>query len=522
MSLNLAGILHGSAHRYPDRVAAIDGDREWSYRELAHGARRLAAALANLGVRPGDRVALMASNCAEFTLSYFGILTLGAIVVPLNHLLVASEIAYHLQDSGAVAVIARASLEAQVREGVAAARGCARLIWIGGGEVDGRLSFRLDELLESCGPLPDIAQTEIGDTAVILYTSGTTGRPKGAELTHHNMYENARWCAERSRSVIPDQPLFLGTGYVALSALPLFHSFGQTCVQNASLFHGGRSVYLSRWDPDEALRLMARHGVTSFSGVPTMYFALLKAAEGKEIHLPALRYCGSGGAAMPVEIMLEFEQRFPCRIMEGYGLSETSPVATFHTPEFERRPGSVGRAIDGCEVAIFNDRDEPCAPGERGEVVIRGHNIMKGYYRRPEATEEALRGGWFHSGDIGVMDAEGYVFIVDRKKDMIIRGGFNVYPRELEEILYAHEAVREAAVIGIPDEEHGEEVVAVIALREGATATAESIQAFCRTRMAAYKYPRHILFRDELPKGPTGKILKRELRGSCLSPGPAS
>jgi long-chain acyl-CoA synthetase len=249
-----------------------------------------------------------------------------------------------------------------------------------------------------------------------------------------------------------------------------------------------------------------------------MYFGLLHAGCAGRYRLERLRFCNSGGAPMPVEVMAEFEEKYPARIMEGYGLSETSPVATFHTPEFPRKPGAVGKPIDGCEVRIVDDLDRPLPSGEVGEVVIRGENIMKGYYRRPEATAEAMRGGWFHSGDLGRIDEEGYLTIVDRKKDMILRGGFNVYPRELEEVIYGHPAIREAAVIGVPDPEHGEEVIAVVALKDGCALTEQELILYCRERMAAYKYPRMVRFRESLPKGGTGKILKRALRdemGEC-------
>jgi long-chain acyl-CoA synthetase len=299
---------------------------------------------------------------------------------------------------------------------------------------------------------------------------------------------------------------------VGLATLPLYHSFGQTCVQNSMLFNGAAVSYLPRFNPDAALDQMARDRVTYFAGVPTMYFALLHHPTAGERDLSSLKYCMSGGAPMPVEVLNEFDARFGTKIMEGYGLSETSPTACTHTPARPRKVGTVGWAILGCEIRIHDGEDRRLPAGDAGEVVMRGVNIMKGYYRNPAATADAMRGGWFHSGDIGILDEDGYLAIVDRKKDMIIRGGFNVYPREVEEILYGHPAVREAAVLGAPDAEHGEEVKAVLALKEGTIATAEEIVAYCKERMAAYKYPRLVEFLPELPKGPTGKILKRALR----------
>jgi long-chain acyl-CoA synthetase len=299
---------------------------------------------------------------------------------------------------------------------------------------------------------------------------------------------------------------------VALAALPLFHSFGQTCIQNAAIAAGGTFTLLPRFSPEEAFAIMERDRVTLFAGVPTMYFALLHHEPKRAPDLSALKYCMAGGSAMPVEVMRAFEAKFPVKILEGYGLSETSPVASFNVLHRPRKPGSIGYPVWGVEMCIQDDADRPVADGEPGEICIRGHNIMKGYWKRPDATKESLRSGWFHSGDIGVRDADGSYRIVDRKKDMIIRGGFNVYPREVEEVLYAHPSILEAAVIGVPHESHGEEVKAVIVPREGSGLTREAVTDWCKDRLAAYKYPRIVEFSEGLPKGPTGKILKRELR----------
>jgi long-chain acyl-CoA synthetase len=340
---------------------------------------------------------------------------------------------------------------------------------------------------------------------VILYTSGTTGKPKGAELTHSNLFVN---CAVVVPKLVPDA----GDDHVALATLPLFHSFGQTCIQNATIALGGTFTLIARFDPEKAFRVMARDGVTLFAGVPTMYFALLHHEGGERHDLSRLRYALTGGAPMPVEVMHAFEKKFDVKIQEGFGLSETSPVASFGVLHKRRKPGSIGYPVWGVEMRIVDDGDRPLPDGERGEICIRGHNIMKGYLGRPDATKEALKGGWFHSGDIGYRDEDGCYWIVDRKKDMILRGGFNVYPREVEEVLYAHEAVVEAAVIGVPHESHGEEVKAVLALAPGAQVSEQEIIAFCKERLSGYKYPRIVEFRETLPKGPTGKILKRELK----------
>jgi long-chain acyl-CoA synthetase len=304
----------------------------------------------------------------------------------------------------------------------------------------------------------------------------------------------------------------IGSEDVALATLPMFHSFGQTCIQNAMIAAGACFTLLPRFGPKEAFEIIQRDRVTVFAGVPTMYFALLHFEGAGEYDVTSIRHCLAGGAAMPVDVMHAFESKYSVEILEGYGLSETSPVASFNRLDRPRKPGSIGHPVWGVEMAILDDDDRPLPDGERGEICIRGHNIMKGYWKRSEALDEALRGGWFHSGDIGVRDADGAYSIVDRKKDMILRGGFNVYPREIEEVLYGHEAVVEAAVIGIPHASHGEEVKAVVALAPGSRVSEAEIIAYCKQHLAAYKYPRSVEFRSELPKGPTGKILKRELR----------
>ena len=495
MSLNLGVILQASAAERPDHPAIRFEDRTLSYAEVDRAARGVAAALRSRGIEAGDRVALLIPNVPEFTLAYFGILYAGGTVVPLNVLLSAPEVTYHLKDSGAKLLIAHPFFAEPARRGAEEA-GVPFLPSSGEGS---------DTLGALAGgdPLDALHPTSPDDTAVILYTSGTTGRPKGAELTHSNLFVN---CA-----VVVPRLVELSRDEVALATLPLFHSFGQTCIQNATLAAGGTFTLLPRFTPADALRLMQDHGVTLFAGVPTMYFALLHHEGGEKFDLSKLRLCMTGGAPMPLEVMRAFEERFGVAILEGYGLSETSPVASFNMLTRPRKPGSIGYPVWGVEMAVLDDRDRPLPEGERGEICIRGHNVMKGYWRRPDATKEAMRGGWFHSGDIGYRDEDGCYFIVDRKKDMILRGGFNVYPREVEEVLYEHPAVVEAAVIGVPHESHGEEVKAVVALSPGAKLAEDELIDWCKERLAAYKYPRIVEFRDSLPKGPTGKILKREL-----------
>jgi long-chain acyl-CoA synthetase len=495
VTLNLGSILQAAAHERPTHPAIRLGGRTVSYADLDRAARGVATSLRARGIEPGETVAILVPNLPEFTVAYFGILYAGCTVVPLNVLLSAPEVTYHLEDSQARLLIAHPLFGDAARTGASDAG--VPLVWAGG-EGDDSV-----EAMASADPVVALHATSPADTAVILYTSGTTGRPKGAELTHSNLLIN---CAVVVPRLIP-----IGVDDVTLATLPLFHSFGQTCIQNASIAAGATFTLLPRFTPDDALEIMERDRVTVFAGVPTMYFALLH-HEGRQYDLSSLHFCMAGGAPMPVGVMKAFEAKYPVKILEGYGLSETSPVASFNMLNRPRKPGSIGYPVWGVEMAILDELDRPVPDGEPGEICIRGHNVMKGYLGRPDATKEALRGGWFHSGDIGVRDPEGSFAIVDRKKDMIIRGGFNIYPREVEEVLFGHPAILEAAVIGVPHEKHGEEVKAIVVPRPDRDLSAEAVVAFCKERLAAYKYPRIIEFAESLPKGPTGKILKRELR----------
>jgi long-chain acyl-CoA synthetase len=390
------------------------------------------------------------------------VLRMGGIVVPMNPLLKAREVEHYVSDSGASLVL------------------------------DDPAALPGDE-----PPDAGVVDRVADDTAVILYTSGTTGRPKGAELTHGNLARNA----DVMRGLIDVEP-----EDVILGALPLFHSFGQTCGLNTAVATGACLALIPRFLPSDVLELVQRRRVTVFEGVPTMYAALLHAADRERHETSSLRVCVSGGAALPLEVLHGFETAFGCVVLEGYGLSETSPVASFNRPAL-RKAGSIGTPVDGVEMRLL----EPTPEGV-GEIAIRGHNVMKGYWRNPEATRQAIdAAGWFRSGDLARVDADGCYFIVDRKKELIIRGGYNVYPREIEEVIYEHPAVREAAVVGIPHPDLGEEVGAAVALKAGAEADEADLREFVRSQLAAYKYPRQVWFVDELPKGPTGKILKRAI-----------
>ena len=510
MSLNVALNLRDSARNHPDKTAVIIGDTSLSYAQVHGMAQKFATALREQGVEPGDRVALMLPNVPQFTIAYYGILYAGGVVVPLNVLLTEEEVAYHLDDAAASAFVVWDGFLAAAAPAFARVVECHTLIVVeagapGSGTLppDGK-SF--SSLVAAAEPMGDLTTRSADDTAVILYTSGTTGKPKGAELSQFNIFFNALYARNMLIPLQEDE--------VALATLPLFHSFGQQVVQNSVLGVGGTLVMLPRFDPESAFALMSKHQVTMFAGVPTMFFALLNHPAGKNFDASHLRWCLSGGSAMPVEVMKAFDERFGVNTLEGYGLSETSPIASFNVLDRPKKAGSIGLPIwgvefrlEGSDGKVVENDDEP------GEVCIKGHNVMKGYWRRPEITAEVIKDGWFHTGDVATRDSDGYYFIVDRVKDMIIRGGFNVYPREIEEVLFGHPAVAEVAVVGVPHESHGEEVKAIIALKEGQTLTEEEVIAYTKQHLAAYKYPRIVEFRQELPKGPTGKILKRELKG---------
>ncbi len=509
MSLNLATLLRESAKKFPNKTAIAINDVSLPY-SMVHGfAQKFAGALKKLGIKRGEHVALMMPNVPQFTISYFGSHYAANPVVPLNVLLTPDEVAYHLEDSDATAIVVWEMFYEQARAGFDRVDSCREIIVVKADRTDITApdgAHNYTAVVMQSDPVTEVPDTNADDTAVILYTSGTTGKPKGAELSHFNLFYNAQYMNSLELG-IPREDV------TVLVVLPLFHSFGQSVLQNATVLGGGTLVLLPRFEPLTAANLIQKHKVNYFAGVPTMYFALLHHPEVTQDHLGSLVHCVSGGAAMPVEVMSEFDKTYNVNILEGYGLSETSPVASFNPLDREKKAGSIGLPIWGVEFRLEDDDGKVVTKvGEPGEICIKGHNVMKGYYKRPEATAESIKDGWFHSGDIGTVDEDGYYSIVDRKKDMIIRGGFNVYPREVEEVLYAHADITEAAVVGIPHESHGEEVKAVVALKAGASVSTDDIIAYCKEHLAAYKYPRVVEILDELPKGPTGKILKRELR----------
>jgi long-chain acyl-CoA synthetase len=490
--MNLAQILTDSARRDADHVAIKLDDIELTYSELDGASAHVAGLLREHGLERGDRVGVMLPNVPYFPVCYYGVLRAGGIVVPMNVLLKKREVAFYLSDSGAKLLFAWEDFAQDAEAGAEEAGAECLLVKLG----------EFEQEVGRAEAITEVADAEDEDTAVILYTSGTTGKPKGAELTNANLMRNA----EASRALFG-----LADGAVTLGALPLFHSFGQTCGLNATVGGGGTLTLIPRFDPGKALEIIARDRVNIFQGVPTMYGAMLHHPGREGADVSTLKLCVSGGSAMPVELMRGFEEVFGCKVLEGYGLSESSPVASFNHADRERKPGSIGTPIAGVEMKVVDDDGQPVDQGEVGEIVIRGHNVMKRYWQQPEATQETIRDGWLYTGDMGKIDEDGYFYVVDRKKDLIIRGGYNVYPREIEEVLYEHPDVREAAVLGIPHDEYGEEVGAAVLLKDGAKATPEQLRDFVKQQVAAYKYPRRVWLVDELPKGPTGKILKREI-----------
>ena len=487
---SLALQLTESAAQHPDRPAVRHNDRVLTYAALDEASSRVASLLAARRISPGQPVGLMLPNIPEFAIVYYGILRAGGVVVPMNPLLKGREVAYYLYDSGAGLLFATPASEPHASAGARAA-GVDTVL------VDDGFAALLDEHRPSLGL---VARAD-DDLAVLLYTSGTTGQPKGAQLTHANLRHNAFVTATTLFGLGPDD--------VVMGCLPLFHAFGQTCALNAATCSGASITLLPRFDPTTALKVMERDRVTIFEGVPTMFAALVQHSDRAAPDTSALRLGVSGGAALPVQVLQEFEEAFGAPILEGYGLSETSPVASFNHPDRPRKAGSIGTPVAGVEMRLLDDDGQDVGPGEVGEIAIRGHNVMRGYHNRADATREAIPDGWFRTGDLARRDEDGYFFIVDRKKDLIIRGGYNVYPREIEEVLYQHPAVAEAAVVGIPHPSLGEEVGAAVALR--GDATADDIRDFVKSQVAAYKYPRRVWIVDALPKGPTGKILRREV-----------
>ena len=519
--LNLASIIEHHARITPDREAIVWNEMRFSFAQLNGLANRVAHALVEMKIERGDKVALSCPNLPFFPIVYYAIMKAGAAVVPLNILFKPREIAYHLRDSDAEAVFVFEGtqdlpLAEAIKEAFDQVDSCEHLIVMTASplaESPIAGAKTLTEITRDKSEKFETVPTAPHDTCAILYTSGTTGQPKGAELTHLNLMTNVTTTHEIHVKFLDESP---GEQKTCLITLPLFHTTGQTCQMNTHLYAGNRVVLLPRFEPQLTIETMEKEQVNFWTGVPTMYWALLRYAEENDIDTSRvaenIKAVSSGGAPMPVEVMRAFTEKFNVRVLEGYGMSETSPLATFNQFERPSKPGTVGLPIFGVEVRCVDENDEEVKTGERGEVVVRGPNVMKGYYKRPEANAEAFKNGWFHTGDIGVFDEEGYLSIVDRKKEMILRGGYNIYPRELEEVIMTHPAVSLVAVIGVPCSKMGEEVKAFIVKKPDAQLSEEEFLDWCKRQFASYKYPRFVEFRDELPVGGTGKILKRALK----------
>ena len=490
---NFAQQLSAALAEDAERPAVKLDDIVLNYGFLDEAAARAAGLLRSKGVGEGDRVGMQLPNVPYFPIVYFGALRLGAVVVPMNPLLKQREVAYQMRNSGARVVIGWHQFAEPAVDGASDA----------GAEAIIAKPGEFEQLLGAAEPVREVASRGDDDPAVIIYTSGTTGTPKGAMLTHANIAA----AAQTGRDLVD-----AGPHTVTVATLPLFHVFGMSAIMNVTICGHGLLTMVPRFEPGKVLEVIERDGATTFGGVPTMFSALLHHPEREQRTVSSVNLCVSGGAPMPVEVLRGFDEAFGAKVLEGYGLSETCGMATFNRPDRERKPGSIGVPVGGTEIRLVDDSGADVALGEPGELVMRGPFVMSGYWNRDDATEEVMRDGWFHTGDIATADEDGYYFIVDRKKDLIIRGGYNVYPREIEEVLYGHPAVREAAVVGVPHGSLGEEVGAAVALKEDSSeVTPEELRDYVKQRVAAYKYPRVVWTVDELPKGPTGKILKREI-----------
>jgi long-chain acyl-CoA synthetase len=506
MSFNLAVILRESARTHPDKPALISVEGTLTYAELDQASDLVAANLVADGIDPGDAIGVQLPNVPEFAVALYGILKAGAVAVPMNTLNKAREVGFFLTDARAQAMITAAECADEGLRGAEAA-GVAKAYVVGAYEPDDvHAHVKARDFAELTAPASGgmpFVQRDPGDAAILLYTSGTTGKPKGVELTHFQLYMNA---------VAHVEGFEMDSSTVVIAVMPLFHALGLSGILNATLSSGGSVVLVRKFDPLKVLEAVQEHRATVLHGVPTMYHAVLNHPQRTEFDISSLTTCGSAGAPIASDLLDSLERELGVTMIEMYGLTESGPLATYNR-RGDRKPYSIGKPIRGTEVEVWDEDHQRLPRGKKhvGELVIRGHNTMGGYLNNPQATEEAFAGGWLHTGDLGYQDEDGFLFIVDRKKEMIIRGGYNVYPREVEDALYGHPDVDEVAVVGIPDERLGEEVKAYVTLRTGADVSAEELVDFAKARVAAYKYPRKVEIIEVMPKSPTGKILKTEL-----------
>ncbi|GKV69385.1 long-chain-fatty-acid--CoA ligase [Sporosarcina sp. NCCP-2716] len=517
--MNLVERVRETALSQPGKTAYHFAGNDTSYAEFDQTVARFASALQGLGVERGDHVALLLGNTPHFLITLYATMRLGATAIPVNPIYSPDEISYILQDSDAKAVVALEQLLPLVEAASVRLPAIENYIIC---EMTGETADRISELSEGAKAktkqfthliagstgAAEITDVDENETAVILYTSGTTGRPKGAMLTHKNLYSNASDVGEYLGFSSEDR---------VVATLPVFHVFALTVVVNAPLVQGATIVLVPRFSPADVFQTIKEQKATIFAGVPTMYNFMYQYPGASREDFESIRLAISGGSSLPVALLENFEEKFHVKISEGYGLSEASPVTTFNPLDRERVPGSIGTSILNVENKIVDELGDEVPVGQVGELIVRGNNVMKGYYKMPEETAAVLRDGWLYTGDLARKDEDGYFYIVDRKKDLIIVGGYNVYPREVEEVLFQHRDLVEAAVLGVPDPDFGEEVLAYVVKKEGSDVTEADLLDFCSKRLAKYKVPKHIEFLDELPKNTTGKILRRSLKSYVRS-----
>jgi long-chain acyl-CoA synthetase len=498
--MNVGKLSLESLEKHGEFAALHFDGKSYTNTERNLYAARLGNVLRNYGVKPGDHVVFMMPNSPDVTAGFQAAWKIGAVIIPVTPMLNAREVGYIVQNSESKVVVTTPILAQRLKDATASNPDFQHLLVIGDTAVEGARNIAPE--IEAADPFPTLTDRADDDLSMLLYTSGTTGHPKGVMLTHKNLYENAK--ATASISDVQPQTMFL-------SVLPLSHSFG-VMTMNVGYILGARSALLSHFDSGQALKTIQDYKVERFAAVPTMLTYLVNFPDRDQYDHSSLQKVNSGGAALPNEVRLDFERLYGCVVTEGYGLSETSPTATAYPDGVQYRPGSVGRAIPGVEVKIFSLEGKELPAGESGEICIKGSNVMKGYWKNPEATAEAMRGDWFRSGDVGYMDEGGYVYITDRTKDLIIKGGENISPREIEEAMHTHPSVAECAVIGLPSTKYGEDIAAVVVMKPGKSASEEELQAHVSQFVTKFKIPSTVIFMPFLPKNPVGKILKKDLR----------